>query len=271
MREQQRLLRHVADAARLGREADAARAVEPNVAGDLDPAARFAPQPGDRLEHAGLAGAGGAEQAERRLVGRPGERDVEARMARGMTAEAARAAARRALGELDLRKEACRDNWAVAALDKLARDVRHACRTLRRDAGFSVGVFVLLALGIGANVAMFSIVDSVLLEPLPYPGAERLMVVREVTPAFFRTLASWRPKAVVHVEPCYEHYPADSLLGMLRRRYVELNDYNRNLVSALRGLERAGELRVIAEQPALFGRNPLFPVSVIAWQPARTG
>jgi predicted permease len=111
------------------------------------------------------------------------ERDVEQNIARGMSTEAARAAAQRALGEFDLQKEACRESWAVAALDKLARDVRHACRTLRRDAGFTIGVFVLLAFGIGANVAMFSIVDAVLLEPLPYPESDRLVVVRELLPA----------------------------------------------------------------------------------------
>ncbi len=111
------------------------------------------------------------------------EREVEENVARGMSASEARTAARRTLGELDLQKEACRESWAVAVLDKLTRDVRHACRTLRRDIGFSIGVFVLLALGIGANVAMFSIVDAVLIEPLPYPEPDRLMVVRELLPA----------------------------------------------------------------------------------------
>lgn len=111
------------------------------------------------------------------------ERMVEQNVARGMSVDAARAAARRALGEPDLRKEAVRESWAVAALDKLVRDVRHALRTLRRDVGFTTGVFLLLALGIGANVAMFSIVDAVLIEPLPYPRAERLMTIRELTPA----------------------------------------------------------------------------------------
>jgi predicted permease len=110
------------------------------------------------------------------------ERQAEENVARGMSKDEARHAARRALGQLDLRKEAVRESWAVAALDKLARDVRHACRTLRRDLGFTIGVFTLLALGIGANVAMFSIVDAVLIEPLPYPGADRLVVVRELLP-----------------------------------------------------------------------------------------
>lgn len=130
------------------------------------------------------------------------ERQVEENIARGMSAKAARAAARRSLGQLDLNKEACRESWAVAALDKLARDVRLACRTLRRDLGFSIGVFALLALGLGANVAMFSIVDAVLIEPLPYPGADRLMIVRELTPALHERPRSVNPLHYLEWREC---------------------------------------------------------------------
>ena len=130
------------------------------------------------------------------------ERDVEERVARGMTEEAARAAARRALGDVDLRKEACRESWAVAAIDRLASDVRHACRTLRRDLGFTTGVLALLAVGIGANVATFSIVDAVLLEPLPYPRADRLMVVRESTPALHDRPRSVNPLHYLEWRQC---------------------------------------------------------------------
>ena len=130
------------------------------------------------------------------------EREVEQNVARGMSAEAARSAARRALGAADLRKEAVRERWAVAALDKLSRDVRHACRTLRRDLGFTIGVFVLLALGIGANVAMFSIVDAVLIEPLPYPDADRLVVVRESTPALHERPRSVNPLHYLEWRQC---------------------------------------------------------------------
>jgi predicted permease len=110
------------------------------------------------------------------------ERQVEEHMARGMTAEQARKAAKRGLGNVETRKEECRDSWIVAPLDRLARDTRLACRTLGRDVGFTIGVLLLLALGIGANVAMFSIVDSILLEPLPYREPDRLVVVREGVP-----------------------------------------------------------------------------------------
>src|SRR6185436_19891688 len=92
--------------------------------------------------------------------------------------------------------------------------------------------------------------------------------VREVGSELLATIASWKPRVVVHVEPCYEHYADDSLLGLLRRRYTEVNDYNRNLVSALRAAESTGKLRAVEELPAVFGRNPLFPVSVLVWRPA---
>ena len=60
-------------------------------------------------------------------------------------------------------------------LDDLARDVRHAVRGLRRSPGLSATVVIVLALGIGANTAMFSIVYGMLLQPLPYPGGERIV------------------------------------------------------------------------------------------------
>jgi len=95
--------------------------------------------------------------------------------------------------------------------------------------------------------------------------------IRHVEPDLFAVIASWQPRAVVHIEPCYEHYSITTLLGMLRRRYVEINDYNRNLVSALKSSERAGRIRLLEERPVVFGRNPLFPVSVLVWSPVSRG
>jgi predicted permease len=110
------------------------------------------------------------------------ERQTEENIASGMPEAEARRAALRALGRIELHKDECRDAWGVALLDHVVRDTRQAVRSLRRDIGFTIGVFALLSLGIGANAAVFSIVDGVLLEPLPYPEPERLFVVRELTP-----------------------------------------------------------------------------------------
>jgi hypothetical protein len=93
------------------------------------------------------------------------------------------------------------------------------------------------------------------------------MYIPELSVDFVAALARRRPQAVVHFEPCYEHCDQTKLLGMMRRRYVEVNDYNRNLVSLLHGQERAGAIRILEEQPALCGPNPLLPASVLAWRP----
>jgi predicted permease len=110
------------------------------------------------------------------------ERQTEAGIAAGMSADEARRAALRAFGKVETRKEYCRDHWVVATIDRLTRDLRHALRTLGRERSFTIGVLLLLALGIGANVAVFSIVDGVLLEPLRYQEPDRLMVIREKIP-----------------------------------------------------------------------------------------
>jgi hypothetical protein len=80
-------------------------------------------------------------------------------------------------------------------------------------------------------------------------------------------LARYRPRAVVHVEPVWEHCDATSLFGLLSRRYLEANDYNRNLLTLLKNSETKGRLQILRESRALEGVNPLMPASVIAWRP----
>ena len=89
-------------------------------------------------------------------------------------AEASRAA-RRKLGNAPLIRERTRDVWGWRWLDDLGRDMRHAARGLRREPGFTAAVVCVLALGIGANTAMFSIVYGMLLRPLPYPDSEAIV------------------------------------------------------------------------------------------------
>ena len=81
---------------------------------------------------------------------------------------------------------------------------------------------------------------------------------------FLDFLADFKPRAVIHFEPCYEYYPKESLHGLMCRRYVELNDYNRNLatlVESRRELDKAS-LRV---RKNMLGSNPFLPASVIEW------
>ena len=100
----------------------------------------------------------------------------------GLTPDEARQAARRHFGGIEEMKEHHRDHRGVQWMENLVRDFRYGLAALRRDPGFAAIVIGLLALGIGANAAMFSIVDAVLLKPLPFPEPERMVRVWELTP-----------------------------------------------------------------------------------------
>jgi putative ABC transport system permease protein len=103
---------------------------------------------------------------------------------RGMRADEARLAARRAMGSVALTKDLHRDARAFAWIDDARRDIAHGLRALRRTPGFTAIAVITLALGIGANTAIFSVISAVLLRPLPYPDADRL--VRIFSPAVER-------------------------------------------------------------------------------------
>lgn len=96
-------------------------------------------------------------------------------IASGMSESEARLSARRAFGSVDLTKEQCRDMRRVNLIEDMTNDLAFAFRLLRRSPGFMLAAVLTLALGIGANSAMFSVVHSLLIEPLPYPQADRLV------------------------------------------------------------------------------------------------
>ena len=98
-------------------------------------------------------------------------------LARGLSAEDARAAARRDMGGMAQLKEAYRDQRGVPILETAWRDIRFGARALRRTPGVTAAVTATLAIGIGANTAIFSLVYGVLLKPLPYPNAGSLVSV----------------------------------------------------------------------------------------------
>ncbi|MGQ0649024.1 MAG: ADOP family duplicated permease [Gemmatimonadaceae bacterium] len=107
------------------------------------------------------------------------DRDVAERMRRGIPADVARRQARLALGGVEQRKEDVRDARGVRPLQELSADVRYAVRGLRRNPAYTITGIAVLALGLGATTAVFSVMDSVVFARLPYPDPDRLVRVTE--------------------------------------------------------------------------------------------
>src|SRR6185295_11568298 len=137
------------------------------------------------------------------------ERETGENIARGMTPDAARAAARRAFGSVALAKEDTRAVWIPIWIDQLLQDARYGLRILRRTPAFSAVVILTLAIGIGLSTAVFSVVNAVLVRPLSYPDADRLLWIATyddraaiemvVSPEF----VAWRDRAA-----SFEHLAA---------------------------------------------------------------
>jgi predicted permease len=126
------------------------------------------------------------------------EMAAQDRVERGAEKELAEQAARREFSNVELVKEVTRDQWGWRWLADLFEDTRYGARVLLKAPAFSAVAILTLAIGIGANTALFSVVNGVLLKPLPYPQPEQLVTLHESKPNFdsgsisFPNFLDWR-------------------------------------------------------------------------------
>jgi predicted permease len=154
---------------------------------------------------------------------------AEEKMRTGMRQEEAQRAARIELGGVEQVKEQVREVRAGAWLDSLLQDLRYGARMLRKNPGFTAIAVLTLALGIGANTAIFSVVDAVLLRPLPYNQPDRLVILSESSsPNDLATRSAvapgnyldWRDQNRVFAQVVAADYPGFSLTGGDRAEHV---------------------------------------------------
>jgi predicted permease len=103
---------------------------------------------------------------------------IDELMEEGMSRDKAERSARRDFGNVTLLRERSREVWQWQRLESLLVDLKHVCRRLWRSPGFAITVVLTLAIGIGANTAVFSVLNSVLIRPLPYPEPQQLVAMR---------------------------------------------------------------------------------------------
>ncbi len=198
------------------------------------------------------------------------EKQTEQNVAQGMSPEEGAAAALRDFGGVEQAKEECRDARGVSVIEELWQDLRYGARMLLKNPGFTLIGVLTLALGIGANTAIFSVVYATLLRPLPYPESERLVWMSERAPNFpemaisYPDFADWRAQQTVFEQIGVYNRGSYNLTGRGEPQRLDGAFLSADVFAALRA--RAAVGRVFNNDEDSPGANPVVVLSYGLWQ-----
>ncbi|MGC2707389.1 MAG: ABC transporter permease, partial [Candidatus Acidiferrales bacterium] len=182
------------------------------------------------------------------------EAETQDNIARGMSPPEAHYAALRKFGNVTRVQEETREVWSFVWLEQFWQDVRYALRMLRKSPGFTAIAVLTLALGIGANTAIFSVVYAVLLRPLPYPNPDQLVLVFEANP---HDQVPFDGMSYVNFEKLREHNSVFSELAANTRHELTLTGVGDP--SVLTTVDVTPEVFSVLAVPPLLGRTFLSP------------
>jgi predicted permease len=171
----------------------------------------------------------------------------------GMTPQDARRAARLAYGGVEQAKQLHRDERGFQGLGQIPQDVRYTLRQLRRSPGFTVTAILMLALGIGATTAIFSIVEGVLLRPLPFPDPDQPVTLGDVLEGSHSAVGSHSSVTAPDIRNYMRDTQSCSHLGGYRGRLFELSGPGDP--TAVNGTRMSSEVFAALGMPPLLGRT----------------
>ena len=159
------------------------------------------------------------------------DRQIEEYIAKGMTSEDASSAALRDLGGVERRKEECRDMRRVKLIEDMAQDVRYGLRVLRKNPGFTAVAALTLGLGIGANTEIFSVIDALMLRPLPVRHPEQLLAFSQSRDGRLESgqWGSWPYAWFERFRELAPFFEGMTITGQVERYNVSVNGLGNNL------------------------------------------
>ena len=197
-------------------------------------------------------------------------RETQDNIERGMSAKDARHAAMRKFGNVTQVMEETREVWSVVWLNQLLADIRFGLRMLRKNPGFTAVAVLTLALGIGANAAVFSVVYAVLLRPLPYKDPSSLIVLNETTPMVgtvsvsYPNFLDWRNQSHTFSEMAAVRGVGFNLAGVTQPENISGDAVSPNFLSMIGVRPFLGRDFDASEEKA--GTPPVILLSYSLWQ-----